>query len=233
MSGSEIIESILNELGLKAPTFASNIEVKYQRIFDIQNGKTKKVSGELAKKIVGRYPQFSLSWILTGEGSMLKSTPKNEAELLEVFHIRYVPIVSQYAYAGYLAGYSDPEYIETLPTSPFVFDHDGKGNYLVFIAKGDSMSDGSQDSILDGDELLCREIQADLWISSKLHLKRWSNYVIVHKTEGILIKQIVEHDVENGVITIHSLNSMYLDREIKLQEVAQIFNVIKTARNLK
>lgn len=61
-------------LGIKAPTFAKRIGVKYQRILDIQSGKVKKISGELANYIINTYPQFDINWLLTGEGSMLKNT---------------------------------------------------------------------------------------------------------------------------------------------------------------
>ena len=61
-------------LCIKAPTFAKRIGVKYQRILDIQSGKVKKISGELANYIINTYPQFDINWLLTGEGSMLKNT---------------------------------------------------------------------------------------------------------------------------------------------------------------
>ncbi len=74
MQGSEQINEILLNLGIKAPTFAKRIGVKYQRILDIQSGKVKKISGELANYIINTYPQFDINWLLTGEGSMLKNT---------------------------------------------------------------------------------------------------------------------------------------------------------------
>ena len=74
MQGSEKINEILLNLGIKAPTFARRIGVKYQRILDIQSGKVKKISGELANYIINTYPQFDINWLLTGEGSMLKNT---------------------------------------------------------------------------------------------------------------------------------------------------------------
>lgn len=73
MQGSEKINEILLNLGIKAPTFAKRIGVKYQRILDIQSGKVKKISGELANYIINTYPQFDINWLLTGEGSMLKN----------------------------------------------------------------------------------------------------------------------------------------------------------------
>ena len=83
-NGKEVIALILKELGVKAPTFANSIGVKYQRILDIQNGKTKKVSSTVADAIIEKYPQFNKIWILTGEGEMLKTT---EADLPEKYPI--------------------------------------------------------------------------------------------------------------------------------------------------
>lgn len=229
MTGQEIINKVLEELNLKAPTFADSIGVKYQRIFDLQKGKVKKISSSLANDIISKYRQFNLTWLLTGEGEMLNTPkPENEASPIDEPIILRVPLVSQYAHAGYLAGYADASYMDSLPTIPYIVDHEALGHYVAFEVKGDSMNDGTEDSILEGDRLLCREIQPHLWVSSKLHFRKW-DFVIVH-TEGILVKRIIDHDVDNHTITIHSLNSMYPDKVINLADVKQIFNVIELQR---
>ena len=224
------INKVLEELNLKAPTFAESIGVKYQRIFDLQKGKVKKISSSLANDIISKYGQFNLTWLLTGEGEML-NTPNqlsDEASLIDEPIILRVPLVSQYAQAGYLCGYADAAYMATLPTIPYIVDHEAQGHYVAFEVKGDSMNDGTEDAILEGDRLLCREIQPHLWVDSKLHIRKW-DFVIVH-TEGILVKRIIDHNVENHTITIHSLNSMYPDKVINLADVKQIFNVIELQR---
>lgn len=230
MTGQEIINKVLEELNLKAPTFAESIGVKYQRIFDLQKGKVKKISSSLANDIISKYGQFNLTWLLTGEGEMLNTPnqPSDEASLIDEPIILRVPLVSQYAQAGYLCGYADAAYMATLPTIPYIVDHEAQGHYVAFEVKGDSMNDGTEDAILEGDRLLCREIQPHLWVDSKLHIRKW-DFVIVH-TEGILVKRIIDHDVENHTITIHSLNSMYQDKVINLADVKQIFNVIELQR---
>lgn len=230
MTGQEIINKVLEELNLKAPTFAKSIGVKYQRIFDLQKGKVKKISSSLANDIISKYGQFNLTWLLTGEGEML-NTPNqssDEASPIDEPIILRVPLVSQYAQAGYLCGYADAAYMATLPTIPYIVDHEAQGHYVAFEVKGDSMNDGTEDAILEGDRLLCREIMPHLWADSKLHIRKW-DFVIVH-TEGILVKRIINHDVENHTITIHSLNSMYPDKVINLSDVKQIFNVIELQR---
>ena len=230
MTGQEIINKVLEELNLKAPTFAESIGVKYQRIFDLQKGKVKKISSSLANDIISKYEQFNLTWLLTGEGEMLNTTnqPSDEASPIDEPIILRVPLVSQYAQAGYLCGYADAAYMATLPTIPYIVDHEAQGHYVAFEVKGDSMNDGTEDAILEGDRLLCREIMPHLWADSRLHFRKW-DFVIVH-SEGILVKRIIDHDVENHTITIHSLNSMYPDKVINLADVKQIFNVIELQR---
>lgn len=230
MTGQEIINKVLEELNLKAPTFAESIGVKYQRIFDLQKGKVKKISSSLANDIISKYGQFNLTWLLTGEGEMLNTPDQSsdEASPIDEPIILRVPLVSQYAQAGYLCGYADAAYMATLPTIPYIVDHEAQGHYVAFEVKGDSMNDGTEDAILEGDRLLCREIMPHLWTDSRLHFRKW-DFVIVH-SEGILVKRIIDHDVENHTITIHSLNSMYPDKVINLADVKQIFNVIELQR---
>ena len=65
MNSKEKIDKILQELEIKAPTLAKEIKVLHQRIHDIQSGKTKKISGELASLINSRYPQYSIEWLVS------------------------------------------------------------------------------------------------------------------------------------------------------------------------
>ena len=139
-----------------------------------------------------------------------------------------VPLVNQYAYAGYLSGWADAEYLDILPRVPFIVDKEYKGNYMCFEVRGDSMNDGSIDSYVPGDLALCREISRPHW-QNKLHIQQW-DFIIIHKTEGILLKRIIAHDTAQGKITLHSLNALYDDFVIALDDVAQLFNVVKIER---
>lgn len=145
--------------------------------------------------------------------------------------IMYVPLVNQYAYAGYLGGYSDNEYMETLPRIPFILDKEYKGEYLCFEVKGDSMECDSEESIPEGSILLCRNVRKDYW-KSKLHIHKW-DFVIVHKELGIVAKRIINHDVDNGILTLRSLNSFYKDYDIHIKDVQQIFNIVEVQQKRK
>ena len=183
------------------------------------------------EKIKKSFPHWNMDWILYEKGEPIIS--KENIEVLEAVplnqnYIINVPLVNQYAQAGYLCGFQDAAYMATLPTIPFIIDHEAKGNYVAFEVRGDRMNDGTEESYLEGDRLLCREIAPYLWAESKLHIRKW-DFVIIHE-EGILVKRIIDHNLENHTITIHSLNDMYSDRVIDLAEVRQIFNVIELQR---
>lgn len=142
--------------------------------------------------------------------------------------IMQVPLVSQHAYAGYLTGFADEEYVEQLSTVPFVVDKEPRGKYFAFEVGGDSMDNGTSDSYLPGDILLCREIKRELW-QSKLHIKKY-DFVVVHKSLGVQIKQISKHDTAKGILTLHPLNTDYDDKDVSLNDVKQICNVVQVMR---
>lgn len=145
-----------------------------------------------------------------------------------------VELVPVYAQAGYLSGYMDQQYLEELPKHYITVDIFVKGNYKAFEISGDSMDNGSiKDALPHGTIVTCREVKRELW-TSKFHTHEWPNWIIVHKTEGIVAKQIAKQNLETGTLTLRSLNpdkDRYPDFEIKLDDCVQIFNVVK--RELK
>lgn len=208
---------------------------QFEDICGLGNGFVSKIGYSIREPkielISNAFPELNRDWLVRGVGEMLNNvnpTPKyNEAVPIQQ-DVVYIPLVNQFAYAGYMEGYSDCTYLEQLPKVPFIVDHEGHGNYIAFEVKGDSMNNGTEESYLEGDRLYCREIAQHLWVSSKLHLRKW-DFVIVHE-DGIVVKRIIDHNVENHTITIHSLNDMYPDRILDLCDVKQIFNVIESVR---
>ena len=231
MEAWERIEFIIEREGMNKNSFSNAIGISNNVTITRIINEHRTHSRATCEKIVSAFPSYNLQWVLTGEGEMLNNSnpvPKyNEAVPIQQ-DVVYIPLVNQFAYAGYLDGYSDCTYLEQLPKVPFIVDHEGHGNYIAFEVKGDSMNNGTEESYLEGDRLYCREIQPHLWATSKLHLRKW-DFVIVHE-DGIVVKRIIDHDVENHTITIHSLNDMYPDRVIDLCDVKQIFNVIESVR---
>lgn len=231
MTITDRIALLISELGENTNSFSNKIGVSQSTIATALK-RNKGVNSDLIEKIFNAYPMVNNDWLLTGIGDIFKTNEsKQEAVLIENPNIIMVPLVSQYAYAGYLNGFSDMEYIETLPKIPIIADHNLKGDYLNFEVRGDSMEDGTQDSLVEGDILVCRIVRPEYW-KYKLHINKW-DFVLVHKSEGILVKRILNHNPETGEITIHSLNPFYKDVVLNLSDISQVFNVVQVLRSRK
>lgn len=145
--------------------------------------------------------------------------------------VMYVPLVSKFAYAGYLGGFGDWEYVGDLPKIPFANGFRPKGNYLCFEVRGDSMTNDSRESIEEGDIILGREVGKQHWVN-KLHINQW-DFIIIHKEQGILLKRVAKHDTKTGNIVLQSLNDHFEDLIINLKDVAQIFNIVEITKKAR
>jgi hypothetical protein len=207
-----------------------------QKILDTFNVKEDNIWGDLEspdndQKVVAVDTKISNAKSLGTIEYPLESETSPFIDLGNGKYIMIVPLVTEYAYAGYLSGFRDPEYLEELPKHTIIVDKHHKGNYRAFEGVGDSMDDGTKESIPDGSIVTAREINQDYW-KSRFHTHRYKDYVIVTNDEGIIIKRIINHDVENGIITCHSLNpdkSYYPDFNINLRDVKQIFNIVNVS----
>lgn len=227
----ERIAMIISQFCESKADFARKIGERPQTV---SNWVSRGAGKNVLNKILGYFPEVNVNWLLTGEGEMTNQSPSSvqtNAHVVENLNYMNVPVVHIKGRCGYLAGYEDREYIGSLPTMPVIVDRTYHGKYMIFEAEGDSMDDGTRNSICDGDKLLCREVRRDLWLP-KLHINDWY-FVIVHRTEGIAIKQITNQD-EKGNITCHSLNEMFNDYTVNLDDVLEIYNVIKVVeRNMR
>ena len=189
MSGDDV-RRILEENDFQLNEIAEKLNISPQNLNNWLNVKDIKVS--TLEKIATAINKSIYFFFETDKGNV--SVP-------EVSHdVTVAPLISQYAYAGYLSGYADHDYLEAQPHYVAARRHNG-GNYVAFEVRGDSMDDGTKRSICEGDILLGRELKRDLW-QFKLHIPRV--FIIVHKTDGICCKEIIAHDVEKGIITCHT-----------------------------
>lgn len=147
-------------------------------------------------------------------------------------YVMLVPLVEEYAYAGYLSGFRDAEFINELPKHPIIVDGFLQGHYFAFRVMGDSMrNEESEDSIKPGSIVTAREIEHNL-LYGRLHMHKQQDYIIIHH-DGVLLKRIIKHDPKNGFITCRSLNpdkQAYPDFDISLSEIRQILNVVNISQ---
>ncbi len=121
-----------------------------------------------------------------------------------------IEVVTMKASAGYLNGYSDPEYMEQLPRMNLPFDTYGK--LRAFPIKGDSMPPLQNGSYVVGK-----------YIESLDHLKNGNTYVILTKTEGIVYKRF--YLIENA-IELHSDNRIYQPFIVDASDILEVWEFV-------
>lgn len=143
--------------------------------------------------------------------------------------IMQVPVIPFKAWGSYLRGHADPEYYDGFATIPVPVDHKAKGTYLIFEIGGESMKNpGDRKSIWPGEKLVGRDLKREHW-KYKLHISAVPCWIIVHRERGIIVKEIIDHDVDKAEITLHSWNpdkEEHPDYVVSLNDVEQIFNVV-------
>ena len=214
MADLSIIKPLLKERGIKIKEFCDELGLTEQGFAKLIRANSTKIE---TLELIAQKLNVPVSTFFT---------ENKEAEILTNMHCVEVPIVPVYAYASFLHGHDDTEYMDSLPTMSVILDRKyGKDGFLIFEVKGNSMDDGTNRSLLDGDKILVKELDSDYF---RTKLKDDSNFfVIIHRTDGIVVKQIVEHKIEEGIIRCHSINPspQYHDFEIDLREVSRIFKV--------
>ena len=221
MSREELLQEalyLINKYNVTAYEIEKHTPLTAVGVQKIINGDSKRPLENTLKTIISYIKQNYID----KEGSIKQQEiPQGELKPKEYSTSIKVRLVSNKAKAGWSEGYYNEEYLEELPFVMIDADENYKGKYLAFEVDGDSM----EPDYLEGDIVICREIQRHLW-GSKLHFRDW-DFVIAHSTNGIMLKEITAHNVETGDITCHSLNPKYEDFVLNLHQVAHLYNVVE------
>lgn len=223
---TEKIKQLRVSIGDSQAEFAERLGVSLRSIANYESGDSKPRPKTVLKMLEIQK--------LVDEGnfharSMQKKEP--DAHWYGVPNVMMVPMVHHQARAGFMAGWADSAAttLEDFPKVPWEIDKEYKGRYVCFEVTGDSMNDESPEALLDGDVILCREVMQQHW-QNRLHINQW-DFVIAHRELGIVVKRITEHEVDTGRLVLHSLNEMYEDYEIYMQDCLAIFNVVDVKRS--
>lgn len=227
---SEIVRSIKFQYKLTQREVAMKIGLKSATyLSDVLNGRHP-VSEQISDSLMEAFPEYSKDWLLTGEGSMLLTKePKGNATMVNPSDLNWisVPVIPYGAMAGSTGWYEDV-FAEDWGERRTVMAPQGAkpSDYVIFTVTGDSMLP----NLADGDEILSKHVSFDYYKDKRLHIYNHSIWVIATKREGILIKNITAHDVEQHTITCHSYNPMYPDFTINLENVRDIYHAVTLSR---
>ena len=119
-----------------------------------------------------------------------------------------IEIIPQKAKAGYLTGYSDPEFIEGLQQISLPFLRNGK--FRAFPVSGDSMPPHGDGSFIIGK-----------YIESLGEVRDGKTYILLTKDEGIVYKRLNKNGKNSLVLS--SDNTFYEPYSVKISDVLEIW----------
>jgi transcriptional regulator with XRE-family HTH domain len=119
-----------------------------------------------------------------------------------------IEIVTEKAKAGYLTGYSDPEYIEGLQQIilPFL----GSGKLRGFPVEGDSMPPHEEGSIIIG-----------RYVEKLGEVQDGKTYILITKNQGMVYKRLNKN--KTNALVLESDNYFYPPYEVKFSEILEIW----------
>lgn len=234
MSSNQRLKDAITEIkyreGITQKAISEALGFKNQSyLSDLANGRFPLSEG-VSERISELYTYISKDWLLTGEGSMLLTKePKGNATMVDPSELNWisVPVIPYGAMAGSTGWYEDV-FAEDWAERRTVMAPQGAkpSDFVIFTVTGDSMLP----NLADGDEILSKHVPFDYYKDNRLHIYNHSIWIIATMREGILIKNITAHDVEQRTITCHSYNPMYPDFTINLEDVSDIYHAVSLSR---
>lgn len=122
-----------------------------------------------------------------------------------------ITLVGQKASAGYLNGFADPEYMETLPQFHLP-NLSRQATYRAFELAGDSMLPLVSGTIVIGS-----------YVDQLRKIKSGRTYVLVTQTEGVVYKRVFNYLEENGKLFLASDNELYKPYEVRGEDVLEVW----------
>lgn len=193
---------------------AENLGITRGRYVKYEDG-TSEAPYEILKKIAQHY-HISIDLLLSVDvrkintDDLLKLEDNRLVLPIQVDHEgeNFIEVVTQKVKAGYLNGYADPEYIESLQqiSLPFL----GPGKHRGFPVEGDSMPPHEDGSIIIG-----------RYVERLGEVQDGKTYILITKNEGMVYKRLNKN--KKNVLVLESDNSFYPQYEVKVSDIIEIW----------
>jgi len=244
------VQSLMEDKGLTAYQLSKKGNISAATLSRLLKQNSKPNSETISK--ICNYFEISEAWLLSGNGDKYIDASKlivNDAYSIDVHtnsnanqfiklpngqYLMTMPLAEFSIQAGLLDHYQDLEFLADMQQHSIIVEKPVKGRYIAFRVKGDSMEDGSNESISQNSIVSTRELNRQYWLS-KLRTKDFPYWVIyTSQSKYPLLKEITNHDVENGIITCHSLNDSpeYGDFPLSINDIQALFYVIDVSKTI-
>lgn len=221
------IKALRKRLKLNQTDFGKKIGASLRSVQKYEKGDTKPSADVLLKLIdLNTNKAAQIENVQDSSGPIYNKNGNKYTELPDGTFDMVVKELPFRAYASFAETLETGRAYADFNTATFNVDQIGRGNYMAFIVKGDSMNGGRIDDTPDGAKVLGRELGRQHWKDGFLPTKY--GWIILCK-KNIFHKDIINLDKETGEITCHSRNESpeYADFKLNLNDVYQLFKVIK------
>lgn len=216
MELKERIQKLIDYSEKNVSQFSKYVGVKTpQAIRELLAGNTKTLSENVQSKILSTFPEINKTWLLTGEGEMLKSANYSPAPSREnSYQEDRVPLLPVEAIAGLTVGFAEGLNIHDcrMIKTPF------PGAEYAIQVSGDSM----YPTIKSGDMLYIKKINEKAFIP-------WGHVVVLDTENGAVVKEVYPCEGEEDYIEARSVNPKYPPYKIEKQSIYGMYKVLGTA----
>jgi transcriptional regulator with XRE-family HTH domain len=122
-----------------------------------------------------------------------------------------VELVSQKAYAGYMSGYQDPEFVKDLPKISMPMLPKNK-TYRAFEIKGESMLPILPGTVIFGE-----------YVEDAESIKNGKLYILITKQDGIVFKRVFNFSDQQAKLLLVSDNRTYEPYAINTDDIMEIW----------
>lgn len=169
----------------------------------------------LIRTDLSRLSEKKLSEIELGHDDFIKGSKlRILATTVDSKNNENIELVPLKAKAGYTAGYSDPEFIRTLPTFQLPF-LSSERKYRTFQVSGDSMLPIPDKSFVTAE-----------FVENWNDIKDGNAYILVSRDEGIVFKVVFNHLRNKKMLLLKSLNPAYEPYEMRINDVKEIWKFV-------
>ncbi len=198
--------------------FADAMEIKRSLIGAYEEDRAEP-KYDLLKKIAEYFDLTIDEFINETINDNWKPKPKSQGSNLRVLSISVdqndnenIELVPIKASAGYLNGFSDPQYVKDLPKFQLPLPVLRQGTFRAFEIMGDSMLPIHPGSIIIGEYM-------DNWND----VKTGETYVIISKNEGVVYKRAGNRFKENKELKLISDNTVYDPYSVAADDILEIW----------
>jgi len=214
----ERIKDFIDTKGISVSAFERSIGMS-----NASFGKSLKNGGAIGtdklENILNTYPEINPNWLITGNGSMLKSDeqPLPEVKKMNSRH-KGLPLIPMEAIAGFPAIDNDGVSFDDCQHY-FIPEFEAKGANFLIRVSGDSM----MPLYCNGDIIACRKI-------AEIHFFQWGGVYVLDTSQGVLVKYIEECGKNDDCILCVSENKRYKPFPIPKSDIRSLSTIVGLLR---